>query len=402
MPLRFTWPCLAAGVLLAGAVAAQPLPDLRPSLNEAVEQAWRLTAESRSARLRAEEFDARTRAAASFMAGAPSVGVAHRTDRPGTNAGLRESEVELSVPLWRAGVRNATLAQVDADRAALGNDLLLAKAKVASEVRDLAAQVAVSRIERDIAVRRAEEARVLADDVGRRVRAGDSARVDLLQAEGTRHQARAAAALAEAALQRLLGQWTALTGGTPVAALDETPLPAQEPAAVAAARTHLRAAEAKLRLTEADRSDPLEVGVGVTRERPSFGAGSETSMRIALRVPLGSYGRNGPKLAAARAELEAAQAQADIALRTADAERASAQGELEAARVAETSAAARAGSAAEVHRLLANAWRLGETDLPTRLRAEAERFDAERAHARAQIDTKRAISRLNQANGILP
>lgn len=47
-------------------------------------------------------------------------------------------------------------------------------------------------------------------------------------------------------------------------------------------------------------------------------------------------------------------------------------------------------------------YRLGESDLPTRLRAETERFEAELAHARAQIETRRAISKLNQAHGLLP
>jgi cobalt-zinc-cadmium efflux system outer membrane protein len=45
---------------------------------------------------------------------------------------------------------------------------------------------------------------------------------------------------------------------------------------------------------------------------------------------------------------------------------------------------------------------LGELDLPARLRAENDRFDAERALTRSRIEAGRAISRLNQALGILP
>ena len=37
-----------------------------------------------------------------------------------------------------------------------------------------------------------------------------------------------------------------------------------------------------------------------------------------------------------------------------------------------------------------------------RLRAETERFEAELAHARARLETRRAIARLNQAYGVLP
>ena len=41
-------------------------------------------------------------------------------------------------------------------------------------------------------------------------------------------------------------------------------------------------------------------------------------------------------------------------------------------------------------------------NLPTRLRADNERFDAELAHAKARVETLRAIAKLNQAFGILP
>jgi outer membrane protein, heavy metal efflux system len=45
---------------------------------------------------------------------------------------------------------------------------------------------------------------------------------------------------------------------------------------------------------------------------------------------------------------------------------------------------------------------LGETDLPTRLRIEAEASDAERQAARAQVDLAAAISAWRQALGLLP
>jgi cobalt-zinc-cadmium efflux system outer membrane protein len=299
-------------------------------------------------------------------------------------------------------VRSATAAQVDADRAAFERQQLLAKAKVAGEVRDLAAQAALAQIERQLALRKAEEARNIAADVARRVKAGDSARVDQLQAEGVLQQAAAAQSQAEAALARLHAQWRAVTGLERIAPLDESAGQPAESAVVAAAQAALRAAQAKLQLAAADRRDPLEVGVGVTRERPAFGAANERSVKLSLRVPLGGDSRNAPKLAAARAELDAAEAEAEAAQRGANAERIAAAGELEAAQRAEAAAAQRARLAAEVQGLIAKSYRLGESDLPTRLRAETERFEAELAHARAQVESRRAISKLNQAYGLLP
>jgi outer membrane protein, heavy metal efflux system len=256
------WACLA--FLLAAGVHAQPTPSLR----EATEAAWLLTPQARAAQHRQAELDARGRAASSFLAGPPSVGLSHRTDRIGSNGGLRETEAEVSAPLWWPGVRSATAAQVDADRTAYDSQQLLAKAKLAGEVRELAAQAALAQIERQVALRKAEEAKSIAADVARRVKAGESARVDQLQAEGIAQQAAAAQSQADASLARLQAQWRALTGLQGIAPLDEAAGQPAENASVAAAQAAVRAAQAKLQLTAADRRDPLEVGVGVTRERP--------------------------------------------------------------------------------------------------------------------------------------
>ena len=56
----------------------------------------------------------------------------------------------------------------------------------------------------------------------------------------------------------------------------------------------------------------------------------------------------------------------------------------------------------EVATLYAKAYRLGELDLPTRLRAEGERANASLALSRARIELKHAISRANHSLGLLP
>ncbi|MFM9880034.1 MAG: TolC family protein, partial [Burkholderiaceae bacterium] len=62
----------------------------------------------------------------------------------------------------------------------------------------------------------------------------------------------------------------------------------------------------------------------------------------------------------------------------------------------------RAALSSQAHALIAKSYRLGESDLPTRLRFEADKFDADLALARAIADAQRAVSRLNQAYGLLP
>lgn len=400
MNLAFSRPWLAFVVGVSFSLGAHSQGST--SLREASEAAWALSPQVRALQHRQAELDARGRAASSFLSGSPSVSLGHRSDRVGSNGGLRESEVEVSAPLWNPGVRSATAAQVDADRTLLTREQAAARAWLTGEVRELAAQIALAEVERELAARKIEESRALAADVDRRVRAGDAARVDLLQAQGLEQQARAAQEQAAAALSRLQFQWRALTGLPYAARLDETAGAVQEHSLVAAAQAQVHAAESRLRLAVADRRDPIEVGVGFARERPAFGAPNETSMRLSVRVPLGSYGRNAPRVAAARAELATVEAEADAAQRTVESERAAAQAELEGARRAEASAAERSRLADDARALIARSYQLGEADLPTRLRAEREHAEAQLAHARAQVETRRAVSKLNQALGVLP
>jgi cobalt-zinc-cadmium efflux system outer membrane protein len=58
--------------------------------------------------------------------------------------------------------------------------------------------------------------------------------------------------------------------------------------------------------------------------------------------------------------------------------------------------------AAESRGFFDKSFRLGETDLPTRLRIEAEAADAQRQQARAGIDLAAAVSAWRQALGLLP
>lgn len=398
LALPRSWLTFLVGISLAAGAFSQGGTTLR----EASEAAWALSPQVRALQHRQAELDARARAASSFLAGPPSVSLSHRTDRVGSNGGLRELEAEISAPLWDPRIRRATAAQVEAERSLLDREQLAARTRLTGEVRDLAAQIALAEVERELLARKAEEGRALAADVERRVRAGDVARVDLLQAQGVMQQARAALEQAVAALARLNAQWKALTGLSQVPRLDEAAATAQEHPSVLAALAQARAAERRLELALADRRDPVEVGIGLARERPAFGAPDETSVRISVRVPLGSYGRNAPRVAAARAELAAAEAEVEAAQRSLEAERIATRGELAAAQRAEASAAQRARLANDARVLIARSYQLGESDLLTRLRAETEYSEAQLAHARAEIETRRAISKMNQSLGVLP
>ncbi len=402
LPLPFRRASVVAGLclgLLAPAHAQSPAPV---SLRQALDAAWALSPAARAATSRQAELQARAGAARALLSGSPSATLAHRTDRLQTNAGLREYEAEVGLPLWNPGMRQATQRQVAADTALLDQQNTLARLKLAGELREAAGQLAALQAEHALAARKLDEANRLAGDTERRVKSGDTARVDLLQTQGAARQAESALAQADAALSRARGHWRSLTGLNADPAWSEQPGTAADHPGLLAAQAQVRSAQTRLALTDADRRDPMELGVGVTRERAAAGAPGETTMRFALRIPFGGDTRNAAKLAAARAELDAAQAEADARQRQIDAERESAQVQLDAARRNEVLTAQRAALAGQAQALIAKAHQLGEADLPTRMRADNDKYDADLALARARIDTLRAIAQLNQAFGLLP
>jgi outer membrane protein, heavy metal efflux system len=404
----------AVGALVALLCAGNTLAQPAPTLREALDAAWALAASQRSLPQRIAELDARARVTDSWAAGPPSLTLAHRTDMLTGNSGLRELEAEVAVPLWNTRMRSASRSQIDADRALLERQVAAARLKIAGELRDLASQAALARAEQTLATRKLAEAGTLAQDVERRVRAGDVARVDALQAQSVVLQANVSLVQAQAAISRVQSQWQALTGLATVAdpVSDSAPpnstlsitleaMKAGHPA-VAAAAAHTQAARSRLSLAEADRRDPMELSVGSTVSQGVFGASAETSLRVAVKIPLGGDVRNGARIAAARAELDAAEAEGDAVTRQVSADLAVARADVLAARANEEALQTRAKLSAEAQALFAKSYRLGESDLPTRLRAENERFEADLALGRARVETQRALSRLHQSLGWLP
>ena len=414
---RTHWPSalLVCSALLASHALAQTASQLpTPTLRQALDAAWQLTPSARAESNRRSELAAKEKAATSWMSGEPVAGIAHRSDRLNKNEGFREYEAELELPLWNPGVRAAAQAEVSAQRFSFDGQFALARLKLAGELRALSASSATARAERDLNQRKLQDANALGQDLNRRVKAGENARVDALQAQVVVQQAQAALAQADSQLSRLQTQWRGLTGLASASALDETlsslavndaagiaPVPPDHPA-LRQAQAQVHAAQAKANLASADKRDPMSVGLSVSRERSAFDASSETKLRIALRLPLGGNNRNAPRRAAALAELDAAKAEADAVARQLTAEVAAVAAELRAARTAQSAAIERNRLSTEVQTLITKSWRLGDSDLPARLRADNEQFEASLALAKASIDVQRAIANLNQANGLLP
>ena len=310
------------------------------------------------------------------------------------------------MPLWLPGQRQreSTLAGAEQD---LQRDALdSAKWKLAGEVREAYWQARAADAERIAALRRLDDAVALAADVERRLKAGDLARTDFNQAKGAEHSARGAASEADARTARALLSFTTLTGLEALPAGDEAPAanapPLTEHPALRQLDRAALAADARLRLAADNRRDNPELTLAYRRERSSSAEAYGGSVTLGIRIPLATDARNEPKVAAANAEyIEARTAYARLKDQL-QAESLASQRELLQARAALVLAEERQRLAAENDQLLGKAFSLGEIDLATRLRTAAERYAADADVSRSRLEAGRAVSRLNQALGVLP
>ena len=236
-------------------------------------------------------------------------------------------------------------------------------------------------------------------------KAGDLARVDLNQARGAEQSARTGAAEAELKAFRARQAFETLTGMRTVPATEETagPAPALDEHPQLASRQRAAAtARSKLAQAAEDRRDNPEFALGMRRERGAFDQPYDNSLILKFKVPFATDARNRPRIEAANAELIEVQAEHGLERARVAAEIEAARRGFEQAQTIRRLAAARFELAVDTQQLIARAFTLGEVDLVSRLRAENERFDAELGLNRAEMELARAVSKLNQAMGVLP
>ena len=375
------------------------------TLREAVERAWARQPAAQAQRTRGEEFTAKRDAAGAAFPEPPSFRIGNRNDRLNRNDGAREWEAEIALPLWLPGEQARQNSIANAEQDQYDTSLTATKLKVAGEVRDTYWQARLAENELTLARRKAQEAAALAADVERRVKAGDLARVEFNQAQGAERLARATLIETEIKAFKAQQAFAVLTNMTALPAVEENiaaaPSLGDHPLLVSLQRVVVTAQAKLSQASQSLRNNP-EIEFGVRRERNAFDDPYANSLQMRLRIPFATDARNKPRIAAANAELIEAQATYGVEHTRVAAEIEAARRELEQARIVAKLSEARFALAADTQRLLAKAFAMGELDLVTRLRAENERFESELNFTRAKLDAARAISRLNQALGVLP
>lgn len=388
--------CAIAGILAQGAALAQSV-----ALAAAVEAAWNRSVQMKSAEGQLELAAAQQSAARSLWAAPPAVELSHRS---GTSASAgRESEVGLAWPLLLPGQRSARQAGADAERAVAEANLAAAKLRLAGEVREAAWSVVAREAESAVAARHTQSLQALADDVERRVKAGDLARADALAARAELLAAEAAAGEARLRLATARAQWQQLTGMDSVADPAESvrPAAASHPEAALAALT-AQGARSRYDVVRGSRMEAPELALRYRRETPGGGLSVDNSVGVALRIPLATADRNLPREKAALAELQTARAEERRQQRRLESEASTAALGVRVADEQARAEATRAELLRERAALIDQSFRAGESALPELLRAAAAAAQAEAALASQRAALGLARARLNQINGQMP
>lgn len=379
--------------------------DNAPGLRQAFESAWLRSPVQHVLDARRDEVVAGQEAARSWTAGSPVVGLAQRSDRLTDDRGARETELSLSAPLWLPGQKAARQQAARIGAGYLDAEIAQARLAIAGDVRERLWAVAAAREMAAEAEQHHHHLAALAQDVTRRVGAGELARTDGLLATQEVLKAQAGIHAAHARLQEARTRYTALTG------LPDIPVPEPEAAAnlsieqhpkLHAARRVLERAQATGRVVASNRSDPPTIGLSMRREQEAVSGGLSRSLGIALQIPIGTAARNRPLDTAAFTQVQTASAelmQIGVALQ---AEIDIAGQQLRTAQQTSETASAQAALLGEHTALLEKAFRLGEGSLPELLRAQASLHEIRVAVRQQDIAVGLSRARLNQAIGVFP
>jgi outer membrane protein, heavy metal efflux system len=394
------------------ASAAPPAAANLESLRQVFDAAWARQPEAMALQARRDAARSEQAAAKAWTPEPAALELSHKTDRLNRRQGAREQEVGVTVPLWLPGERDRSAALAESMGEAVESHATAAQLRTAAIVREAWWQWQRARIDVDSASEHLDNTRHIAADVARRTRAGDLARADQHQADGAVASAEASMAQAEAGLAAARQPLRALAGAAVAPSKAAAALAEPDPGAAAAgleAHAALQALKdraaiverAAMLATTQSRANP-ELMLATTRDRSAWGEAAQQTLTLGLRIPFGGGPRFEARIASARAEASEVQAQLALERERLIAERETALARVDSSRRQLAAAERRAQLARESRSFFDKSFRLGETDLPTRLRIEGESAEADRQAAHTRIELAAAISAWRQALGLLP
>lgn len=409
IPLLFWW----AGAVAAvgephGAAHHEPLPEQAGlSLGTVLDEAVSRYPDAAMLSARAGQADAWRARSRSLLADTPSLSFRYQTDRFGDDAGLKEYEGGLELPLWRWGERRAARAVAGASAAVAQTAAPGLRWQVAGELREVLWAMAMAGRELQAALDTRDLNERLAAAVRRRHELGDVPLGDVLLADSAALAAEEGVVDATAMLVDAQREYRTLTGLDARPPFEPEPLSQLEEItpdhpALAAVEAELERARARAELSRRSARGSPTLLLGPLWERPPLGNGYDDSIGLTLTVPLPGTAHGRTAAADASAEAAGAQAARDRLRRVLALARHEAEHGLEVARANLATAGRRAELAARHADMGRTAYDTGEIDLMDLLRLQEAAVAARRARDRFEIEVSRRTAAYNQAVGVYP
>jgi outer membrane protein, heavy metal efflux system len=378
----------------------------RMTLHEVLQQVVAIHPQQSLLAAHQQMVQARKVMANSWLPQAPSVGFSHQNDALLSNRDEREWQAQMQIPIWLPGQRQAR-SQV----ASLADDSLIQdraglQLLAADLLRNAVWEIAMRRNDVSLMENRRNTLRSIGEDVQKRFKAGEVARLDVMQTQQETLQAERQLVLANAELMHAQFRYQQLTG------LSEMPTKLEETLSTRehyedspywqAAQARLKLAEGERDLTAIEQRQNPQLTLSTRTIQGGFDYAYNSSMGVAINIPLQSEVHRAPLLANAEQNIGDARTQLETLRRQLENSLHEAEHNLYVSRQELTLIQQQQAIASENASLARKAYRLGELDLNQLLRLQLLAFEAERSLSSQQLQVQWNIARYNQAVGVLP
>jgi outer membrane protein TolC len=337
---------------------------------------------------------------------APAVSLLHQNDVLGSGRGEREWQAEMELPVWLPNQRNNRLKVADASQSSVIASRESLKLHVAGQLREALWDVAANDNNLALALNQLEVANKLQHDVEKRHQAGEMAKTDVMLAQQETLRAEKDKLRAEAEVMHARHRYYLLTG------LRELPASYTEKQSELEdysqssiwleAQSKVGLAETERSLAQVESHENMQVLFNMRSTKGAFDSTANDSVGLKLRIPFGGETRAAPIKAAAELGVGNALSEREALKYTLEAAMHEAEHNLSVSRAELVIANKQFDIAKESVRLAQKAFQLGESDLVSLLRVQAQTFEAERAFTTRQIQVQWDIARYNQTVGVLP
>ena len=351
-------------------------------------------------------LDARNQVASAMLPSTPSLTIGHQNDTVGSGRGEREWQAEVELPVWRLNQRQNRIKVANAYQSNLINSQESLKLQVAGTLRDVLWDIAFNDNNVALASNKLEVSQRLQADVEKRFKAGELAKTDAIFAQQETLRAEKEKLRADAELMHARHRYYVLTGLREIPANIEEKQSnledySQSPIWLEA-QSKLGLAETERQLATIESRDNFQVLINARRIQGGFDTTFNESVGLKIRIPFGGDARAATiksaselNLGNALSEQETLRLSLETAMHEAEHNLSVSQAELGIANK-------QFDMAKESVRLAKKAFQLGETDLVSLLRVQAQTNEIERAFTSRQIQLQWDIARYNQAVGVLP